>query len=91
MRWKASESLPQSLSDTYLATNCHLYPNISCILHLLLVAPVTSATVERANSALAYVKTEFRSGNTVAQYYILKNIMNLSIVYANGHSIWDLI
>ena len=58
MRWKVNKTLPQSLSNTYRATNCHLYPNISCILHLLLVAPVTSASVERANSALAYVKTE---------------------------------
>ena len=61
MRWKITESLPHSLSDTYRATNCHLYPNISCILHLLLIAPVTSASVERANSALDYAKTELRS------------------------------
>ena len=43
MRWKVNESLPQSLSNTYCATNCHLYRNISCTLHLLLVAPVISA------------------------------------------------
>ena len=80
MRWQNTENLPQSLSDTYRATNCHLYPNISCILHLLLVAPVTSASVERANSSLDYVKTELRSTmsqnrlNDLILLYIHKDI-----------------
>ena len=60
-RWKVVESLPQSLVDAYNATNCSLYPNISHILHLLLVAPVTSASAERANSALGFIKTDLRS------------------------------
>ena len=59
LRWK-DKTLPQSLSNTYRATNCHLYPIISCIMHLLLLAPVTSASLEGANSALAYVKIELR-------------------------------
>ena len=36
----------QRLSQTYNATEKGLYPNISCLLHLLLVAPVISASVE---------------------------------------------
>ena len=60
-RWKAVESLPQSLVDAYNATHCSLYLNISHILHLLLVAPVTSASAERANSALGFIKTDLRS------------------------------
>ena len=34
---------------------------VHTILTILLVAPVTTVTVERSNSALAYVKTELRS------------------------------
>ena len=36
----------QRLSQTYNATEKGLYCNISCLFHLLLVAPVTSASVE---------------------------------------------
>lgn len=63
-KWKNSDASPQSLSDTFSATNPLLYPNIYCILHILLVAPVTSASVERANSSLSYIKNEFRSTMT---------------------------
>ena len=41
------------------------YPNIVCILRLLLIIPVTTATVERANSALKLIKTDLLS--TMAQ------------------------
>ena len=37
------------------------YPNISTVLHILSVTPVTSATSERANSALKVVKSDRRS------------------------------
>ena len=37
------------------------FPNVYTPLHFLLLIPVTSATVERANSALKFVKTEKRS------------------------------
>lgn len=55
------ESLPQSLVDAYNATNYSLYLNVYHILHLLLVAPVTSASAEKANSALGFIKTDLRS------------------------------
>ena len=38
-----------------------LYPNIMQVLQLLLIIPVTSSGVERANSVLANIKTEARS------------------------------
>ena len=37
------------------------FPNVYTLLHLLLLIPVTSATVEWTNSALKFVKTERRS------------------------------
>ena len=38
-----------------------MFPNIVRILSIILTTPATSASVERANSALRYVKTDFRS------------------------------
>ena len=38
-----------------------MFPNIVRILGIILTTPVTSASVERANSPLRYVKTDFRS------------------------------
>ena len=55
---------PTSLPSTVKETNSILYPNISCILQLVLVIPVTSAGVERANSTLKFIKTERRSTMT---------------------------
>ena len=82
-RWKSvdHESLPKTLSKTYNSTEKGLYPNISCILHLLLVAPVTSASVEQANSALDYVKTDLRGTmgqerlNDLILLYVHKDIV----------------
>jgi len=37
------------------------FPNVSSILRVALLAPVSSATVERANSALKFVKSDRRS------------------------------
>jgi hypothetical protein len=41
--------------------NSKSFPNICCILEILLVIPVTTANVERANSSLKYMKTDLRS------------------------------
>ena len=38
-----------------------MFPNIVRILSIIFTTPATSASVERANSALCYVKTDFRS------------------------------
>ena len=38
-----------------------IFPNIIRVLSILLTTAATSASVERANSALRHVKTDFRS------------------------------
>ena len=37
------------------------YPNVATILHILSITPVTTASTERANSALKFVKSDRRS------------------------------
>ncbi|XP_021342406.1 52 kDa repressor of the inhibitor of the protein kinase-like [Mizuhopecten yessoensis] len=46
---------PSTLHDALETTNKHMYPNIHTIFSILLVMPVSSATVERGNSALKYI------------------------------------
>ena len=41
-----------------------LYPNIYTVISLVLVTPVTSATVERRNSSLRLIKNAYRSTMT---------------------------
>ena len=67
-RWKKKwegiplEKLPKSLKGLLTEhINAYAYPNIARIFHLLLVIPVTSANVERANSSLNFIKTDLRS------------------------------
>ena len=60
---KAGLPLPVSLTDALLAAGSLSFPNITRILTTVLVAPVTTATVERSNSALAYAKTKLRISN----------------------------
>ena len=45
----------------YNAALTHIFPNVLQVLKLLLVTPVTTASVERANSALGFVKSDHRS------------------------------
>ena len=56
-----SESKPSTLQDTLKACNESLFPNVHTILRLLSITPVTSATVERSNSSLRFVKNVYRS------------------------------
>ena len=51
---------PDTLADTLRQIKKINYPNIYTILSLMLLIPVTSAGVERANSALKFVKTVHR-------------------------------
>ena len=67
-RWRkkwvsvSPEQLPTSMKALVMeSVNPKLFPNITWILHLLLVIPVTSANVERANSSLKFIKTDLRS------------------------------
>jgi hypothetical protein len=52
---------PATLKEAIKEANPLLFPNISCILRLLLIIPVTSANVERANSTVKFIKTDLRS------------------------------
>ena len=57
-----SAEKPAKLQETLKACSSSLYPNTHTIqLRLLLITPVTSATVERSNSSLRFVKNVYRS------------------------------
>lgn len=93
---KASiEELPSTLSATLLQFNQKQFPNMATILHLLLLCPVTSASVERSNSSLKFVKNVYRSTmgddrmNALLLLFIHKDIaVNIDTVidmYASRH------
>ena len=74
-----------NLRDTLKQLSFHelsekLYPNIVVILRVLLTIPAISANVDRANSALKFVKNVYRSKisedrlNSLILMYILKEI-----------------
>ncbi len=73
---------PSTLQDTLACPlySSKSYPNISTILHILSVTPVTLATTERANSALKFVKSDRRSVmgqdrlNSLLLLFVLKDI-----------------
>ena len=64
--WKKEKAeKPKTLSATYEFLTqkiiYQMFPNIVRVLNIVLTIPVTGASVERANSTLRYVKTDFRS------------------------------
>ena len=54
---------PSTVEDTLKSVSGQelLFPNVLQVLKLLLVTPVTTVSVERANSALGFVKSDHRS------------------------------
>ena len=48
-----------------------MFPNITRILTILLTTVSTSATIERANSSLRYIKTDFRKSMTEDRFNAL--------------------
>lgn len=50
---------PRSCLEAFKLAEC--FPNIRTLLHILSVAPITSATAERSFSALRRIKTYLRS------------------------------
>ena len=65
METPLGKSKPNKVADT-LDMMAHdgiekLFPNVLVILRILVIIPATSATVERANSALRYAKNVYRS------------------------------
>jgi len=59
--WNNAAVKPTTLQETLKACSSSLYPNVHTILRLLLITPVTSATVECSNSSLHFVKNVCRS------------------------------
>lgn len=59
--WENRHNKPSSVVATLDEINANLFPNIATIFRLLLLQPATSASVERANSALKRIKTNLRS------------------------------
>ena len=60
-----NQKMPSTVSDTLQHINAQgiqlLYPNITSIFGILLTFSATSASVERSNSALRFIKTSYRS------------------------------
>ena len=85
-RWRKKSAdvnpvhIPTNVSETLEVINSKSYPNICRILRILLVIPVTTANVERANLTLNYIKTGLRSTmsetklNALVLLYVLKDI-----------------
>jgi hypothetical protein len=55
------KNVPNDLKSTLVSINSSFYPNLSTILRLLLLMPVSAASVERSHSALKDLKTKKRS------------------------------
>jgi hypothetical protein len=61
--WSKITDKPSTISATikHETVSAEIFPNICTMLRITLLAPVTSATVERANSALKFVKSDRRA------------------------------
>ena len=71
--WGNASSIPKTLSDTLAdSRSCRImYPNITKIIHMLLLTSVTSCTVERANSSLRFLKSCLRGAMTEDRFNAL--------------------
>jgi hypothetical protein len=58
---KSISTISSTLTHSSVINCTSRFPNVSTILRVTLLAPVSSATVERANSALKFVKSDRRS------------------------------
>ena len=61
--WVNKKNIPTTLSETlkHMKNMKEIFLNITLVLSILLTTAGTSTSVERANSALRHVKTDFRS------------------------------
>ena len=74
---------PKTLQETLKACSPSLYSNIHTILRLLLITPVTSATVERRNSSLRYVSEE-----CLPQRYERRTLIALLLLFIHKTYPW---
>ena len=91
--WQSMESKPSTLCDTLTDSRacCKTFPNVTKLIHLMLLTSVTASSVERANSSLKFVKNSFRSSmgedrlNSLLLLYVHRDIeLNIDI-YARKH------
>ena len=71
-KWSSVPSevkVPSTVEDTLKSVSRQelLFPNVLQVRKLLLVTPVTTASVERANSALGFAKSDHRSTSTMSE------------------------
>ena len=63
--WPNEKNIRTTTSETlkyFITKNTkEIFPNVTRVLGILLTTTATSASVERANSALRHIKTDFRS------------------------------
>ena len=97
--WSSITEKPGTILDTLKSVSYQgleqMFPNILTILRMLLTMPSTSASVERANSSLKYVKNKYRSRmseprlNSLILMYVHKDIIlnsdELIDMYARRH------
>ena len=93
--WSEKEVKPATIAETLVTVNQKQFPNVSTILNILQLIPVTSSSVERANSALGFIKSNRRSTmteermNALTLLFVHKDIaLNLDKVvdmYATKH------
>ena len=57
----AGKPLPATLGETIQHTTFSSFPNVLTVFKLLMITQVTSASVDRSNSALEIVKSVLRS------------------------------
>ena len=74
-KWEGVVDKPSTISQTLQKTNCDMFQNTHTILPMLLVVPVSNATVERGNSAIKVIKTKIRS--TIGQ----ERLNSLTLLY----------
>ena len=97
-KWSSVPSemkVPSTVEDTLKSVSRQelFFPNVLQVLKLLLVTPVTTASVERANSALGFVNSDHRSTmsegrlNALLRLYVHKDIQLHfeEVVTAYGH------
>lgn len=88
MRQPAAVSRPDNVIDSLrVASDLGTYPNLSVLLHIFATIPVTTATGDRAFSALKYIKNYLRSTmceqrlNGLAHLFINRD-MRLTITWS---------
>ena len=96
MLWSNIEHSPSTLVDT-LGSNHYVprsYLNIATIFHVLSVTPVTTASTERANSALKFIKNDRISTmgqerlNSLLMSYVHKDIVLDSDTVIDLYASW---